>query len=90
MELNSSFERNHSTNPLGRYPPFENTGKLKQFKGMSDLKPNFDRNGNVKVSVLKYIFTLGGMGASKGLVRWIAVALSLFTSPRLVVNEAFV
>ena len=72
-----AFER--LTHPHGRYPPFENTGKLKKFKGMSDLKPNFDRNGNVQVSVFKYILTLGGMGASKGLIRWLAVALGSST-----------
>ena len=28
-----------------RYPPFAGTNKLDKFKGMSDLKPNFDREG---------------------------------------------
>lgn len=67
----------------GRYPPFDGTGKLKQFKGMSDLKPNFDRNGKVQVSMVQYILTLGGVGAGQGLFRWLAVALGSFYSMSL-------
>jgi beta-apo-4'-carotenal oxygenase len=41
-----------------RYPPFTNA-KLKQIKAMTDGKPNFDRNGNVKNSILLLIFGIG-------------------------------
>lgn len=41
-----------------RYPPFTNA-KMRQFKLMSDGKPNFDRNGNTK-SFFWYALGLGG------------------------------
>ncbi|KAI9658168.1 MAG: hypothetical protein M1831_004015 [Alyxoria varia] len=57
-----------------RYPPYVGTDKLKKLKGMSDLKPNFDREGNVRVGLLRYLLTLGGKDTSKGLMRWLLVA----------------
>ncbi|KAL8862588.1 MAG: hypothetical protein Q9178_001086 [Gyalolechia marmorata] len=40
-----------------RYPPYE--GKTAKFKKMNERKPNFDRDGNVKFSLLSYILSLG-------------------------------
>jgi beta-apo-4'-carotenal oxygenase len=54
-----------------RYPPYS-AAKLKQFRGMSEVKPNFDRNGK-EVKGLAYWFGLvlglGGEGAKASLVR---------------------
>lgn len=59
-----------------RYPPFEGTGKMKQFRMMADLKPNFDRNGkSTSVGVLRWVLTLGGKSFTGGLFRWLIVAL---------------
>ncbi|RFU29923.1 hypothetical protein B7463_g6429, partial [Scytalidium lignicola] len=59
-----------------RYPPY--TGKLKQYKRMGELKPDFDRNGN-KVKGLGYwagfIFSLGGKSIKDAVARWIILAL---------------
>lgn len=59
-----------------RYPPFAGTNKLKQFRGLNDSSPNFDRNGKTtSVGILKWVLTLGGKSASKGLVRWVILAM---------------
>lgn len=58
-----------------RYPPFEGTSKLKQFKGMSEMTPNFDRQGRVRYGILRHIITLGGVSASSGFTRWLMVLL---------------
>ena len=39
-----------------RYPPYTNH-KLEQMKGMLATKPNFDREGRVKVSLVEYLFS---------------------------------
>lgn len=52
-----------------RYPPYTGTNKLKQFQQMGLLKPDFDRNGNRKISLLWYILTLGSGSASQGTFR---------------------
>lgn len=56
-----------------RYPPYE--GKLAKFKRMSELKPNFDRDGNVKLSLVSYIFSLGAGSKTGALVRYAMVLL---------------
>ncbi|KAI4204635.1 MAG: hypothetical protein LQ350_000950 [Teloschistes chrysophthalmus] len=58
-----------------RYPPYE--GKLAKFKKMSELKPNFDRDGKVKFSVASYILSLGAGSTTGGLVRYAMVLLAL-------------
>lgn len=56
-----------------RYPPYE--GKVAKFRQMSLLKPNFDREGNVKFSLVSYILSLGAGSKSGGLVRYLLVLL---------------
>jgi beta-apo-4'-carotenal oxygenase len=68
-----------------RYPPYE--GKYKQFAKMSVSKPNFDREGNVKFSLFRYILTLGSGSAKRGLIRaavlaTIVVALTMAMDQR--------
>lgn len=60
-----------------RYPPYT-AKKAKQYKQMSELKPNFDRNGNAKSNWLLTIFGLGAKGKSAGLVRWLVVLVVVF------------
>ena len=57
-----------------RYPPYE--GKLAKFKQMSELKPNFGRDGKVKFSLIGYIVSLGAGSKTGGLVRYAVVLLS--------------
>ncbi|KAF1983254.1 aldehyde dehydrogenase [Aulographum hederae CBS 113979] len=45
-----------------RYPPY--AGKLDKFRAMSDLKPNFDRKGNVRSGLVGWLLKLGA--GSKG------------------------
>ncbi|KAL8668134.1 MAG: hypothetical protein Q9202_000112 [Teloschistes flavicans] len=59
-----------------RYPPYE--GKLAKFKKMSELKPNFDRDGKVKFSLITYILSLGADSTTGGLVRYAMVLLAAF------------
>ncbi|KAL8882368.1 MAG: hypothetical protein Q9198_000629, partial [Flavoplaca austrocitrina] len=56
-----------------RYPPYE--GKLAKFKKMSELKPNFDRDGKVKFSLVSYILSLGTGSKTGGLVGYAIVFL---------------
>ena len=55
-----------------RYPPYE--GKLKMTRRMA-LKPDFDREGNVKFSLVRYILGLGAASKTGGLVRYLVVFL---------------
>jgi beta-apo-4'-carotenal oxygenase len=55
-----------------RYPPYK--GKYEQYARMSVLKPNFDREGNVKFSLLRYILTLGSGTAQGGATRAVLLA----------------
>ena len=61
-----------------RYPPYFGTDKYQQFSRMGKLKPNFDRDGNEKVSVLWYMLTLGGKSLTQGVVRALLVASVAF------------
>lgn len=68
-----------------RYPPYE--GKLARYRLMSELKPNFDRAGNVKSSLVNALFTLGAENATGTLIRYTVVLLSKllisWVNPRL-------
>ena len=55
-----------------RYPPYE--GKLKMTRRMA-LKPDFDREGNVKFSLVRYILGLGAASKTGGFVRYLVVLL---------------
>ncbi|PBP18596.1 fatty aldehyde dehydrogenase [Diplocarpon rosae] len=59
-----------------RYPPYD--GKLKKFRQMSGMKPNFDREGR-EVRGLGYwasfVLSLGGSSTKSALLRWAVVAL---------------
>ncbi|KAF8864936.1 aldehyde dehydrogenase [Acephala macrosclerotiorum] len=59
-----------------RYPPYD--GKLKKFRQMSEMKPNFDREGREIKGVgywLGLVFSLGGESLKGALFRWAVVAL---------------
>lgn len=58
-----------------RYPPY--AGKLKQFKFLNEMKPNFDRTGRVKRNVISWLFGLIKAVASQGLKNWIAVLIAI-------------
>lgn len=57
-----------------RYPPYE--GKLVKLRNMSELKPNFDRAGRVKFSLVKYILSLGATSTMGGVTRYALVLLA--------------
>lgn len=61
-----------------RYPPYK--GKLATFKRMSELKPDFDRDGKVKFSPTSYILSLGAGSKTGGLVRYAVVFLGNFNT----------
>lgn len=52
-----------------RYPPYT-LAKQKKFAGMNELKPNFDRDGNVQFSWFGWVFGLGAGSKKGGLLRW--------------------
>jgi len=56
-----------------RYPPY--TGKLEKLRSSGLLKPNFDREGKVKFSLVTYILTLGASSKTGGLIRALAALL---------------
>lgn len=59
-----------------RYPPY--SGKLKKFRQTSELKPNFDREGNEVKGVkywLGFILSLGGGAITSVLAKWAAALL---------------
>lgn len=47
-----------------RYPPYD--GKVKQLKLLNDLRPNFDRAGQVKTNPVKWLFGLVSKVVSTG------------------------
>jgi beta-apo-4'-carotenal oxygenase len=70
-----------------RYPPFE--GKFEQYAKTSVLKPNFDRDGKVNFSILRYVLTLGAGSKSGGAMRAaflgvVAVALKAFMDRKMI------
>lgn len=56
-----------------RYPPY--AGKLKTLRRM-EPKPDFDREGTVKFSLVRYILGLGAASKKGGLVRYFVVLLA--------------
>lgn len=59
-----------------RYMPFD-MAKLRQFKWLSEKKPNFDRNGKVVKGVgywASMVLGLGGKSAKGAFLRWVVVA----------------
>ena len=59
-----------------RYPPYE--GKLEKTRKMGLLKPDFDREGRSRFSLVGYILTLGAGSKKGGMVRFLAVMLGEF------------
>ena len=57
-----------------RYPPYK--GKLEKMRQMGNLKPNFDRDGKVKFSLVSYILSLGAGSKMGGLVRYVILILA--------------
>lgn len=57
-----------------RYPPFAGTDKWKQFSKMGVQKPDFDRQGRVKLNFLWYLVTLGAGSLTGGVLRATTVA----------------
>jgi len=57
-----------------RYPPYAGTNKYLEFSKMGKLKPNFDREGNEKRTVLWYMLTLGGKSLTRGVIRALVLA----------------
>lgn len=60
-----------------RYPPY--AGKMKQFKFMNELKPNFDRAGVVKRNLFTMLLSLVGKFAALGFKNWVAVLVAIFS-----------
>ena len=56
-----------------RYPPYK--GKLDKMRKMNELKPNFDRAGNVRFDLGTFLLTLGAGGAKGGLTRLAVIVL---------------
>ena len=56
-----------------RYPPYE--GKLVQYRRTSELKPNFDREGRVRFSWVRFLLSLGAGNTKGGMVRYAIVLL---------------
>lgn len=69
-----------------RYPPYE--GKLATLKKMNELKPNFDRDGKVKFSLVSYILSLGAGSKTEGIVRYAVVLLGKTQNPSPMCVEA--
>ena len=57
-----------------RYPPYK--GKLEKMRQMGNLKPNFDRDGKVKFSLVSYILSLGAGSKTGGLLRYVILILA--------------
>ena len=59
-----------------RYPPY--AGKLAKFRAMSEMKPDFDRQGKQIKGVkywLGFVFGLGGKSLTGTLLRWAVLVL---------------
>ena len=59
-----------------RYPPYE--GKLAKLRSMNELKPNFDREGNLKSSLVTSVLSLGAESTVGGLTRFAVVLLGIY------------
>ncbi|KAF2718755.1 aldehyde dehydrogenase [Polychaeton citri CBS 116435] len=60
-----------------RYPPYT-AKKFKQFRAMSEMKPDFDRNGNPTSGLLWLLIGLGGSSGVGAVTRWALVAALAF------------
>ena len=58
-----------------RYPPYE--GKLAKFRQMSELKPNFDREGKANFSLISFILSLGAGSKTGGVMRYLLVLVGM-------------
>lgn len=67
-----------------RYPPYK--GKYEQYAKLSVLKPNFDRDGNVKFAFIRYFLTLGS-GTVKGGAMRVALLAALVVALQIVVDR---
>lgn len=59
-----------------RYPPYD--GKLAKLRGMSELKPNFDRQGREVKGLgywVSFVFGLGANSLKGALARYVVLAL---------------
>lgn len=61
-----------------RYPPY--AGKWAKAKKMNELKPDFDREGRVKVGLVRYLLTLGAGSHRGGMARFVVVLLGKLDS----------
>ena len=59
-----------------RYPPYE--GKLSKIRGMNELKPNFDREGRVKFSWVRFLLSLGAGSKMGGAARYAVLLLGTY------------
>ncbi|KAL6721377.1 Hexadecenal dehydrogenase [Lecanora helva] len=57
-----------------RYPPYDDSKMAKLRAGA--LKPNFDREGKVRFSLVSYVLSLGAGSKTGGLVRYLFVILT--------------
>ena len=57
-----------------RYPPYK--GKLEKMRQMGNLKPNFDREGKVKFSLVSYILSLGAGSKTGGVIRYLVLIVA--------------
>ncbi|TKA30767.1 hypothetical protein B0A50_02487 [Salinomyces thailandicus] len=57
-----------------RYPPYTKE-KLKKFRNMSELKPDFDRQGRPTGGLIWWLIGLGGKSKTSAAARWIALAV---------------
>ncbi|KAK6584158.1 hypothetical protein PZA11_003888 [Diplocarpon coronariae] len=71
-----------------RYPPYD--GKLKKFRQMSEIKPNFDRDGR-EIKGLGYwagfVLNLGGSSTKGALLRWALAALVVLGTRKFLFNN---
>ncbi|KAK3074870.1 Hexadecenal dehydrogenase [Teratosphaeriaceae sp. CCFEE 6253] len=65
-----------------RYPPYTSE-KLRKLRGMQDGKPDFDRQGNVKSSLVWLLLGLGGKGRASVGARWAVLVGLLAVGARL-------
>ncbi|KAK4899501.1 Hexadecenal dehydrogenase [Elasticomyces elasticus] len=69
-----------------RYPPYT-AEKLKKLKQMQDLKPDFDRQGRMKRSLLWLLLSMGGKGTISVGVRWAVFVSLIAIGARLAVSR---
>jgi beta-apo-4'-carotenal oxygenase len=70
-----------------RYPPFTDA-KFKKLKTMTQLKPDFDRQGRPTGGVIWWFIGLGGKDVASGLMRWAVVAAAAAVAFRVLRTRA--